>query len=169
MHRCLPALCLASSALLVSATPRLWSIEEVAASPSAVAGVSVPHRKFLIRTHLYWWLITGVRTDKRQVIEGPGGYRFNVLEHLAGIAPYFDSPGVQLDPSPPDGCTVTKATYIVRHSNIFANDVCDTLRACLIRTSHRLSLSLTTRHTYLPFSPSWPTTRTGLCSRAHPT
>ncbi|KAL1940701.1 hypothetical protein VTO73DRAFT_7742 [Trametes versicolor] len=103
MYRCFPALCLASSALLVSATPQLWSIEEVAASPSAVAGVSIPHHK-------------------RQVIKGPGGYRFNVLEHLAGIAPYFDSPGVQLDPSPPDGCTVTKATYIVRHSNIFAND-----------------------------------------------
>lgn len=64
------------------------------------------------------WLV-----DKRQIIEGPGGYTFNVLEHLAGISPYFDSPGVQLDPTPPDGCTVSKSTYIVRHSNIYANDV----------------------------------------------
>ncbi len=69
-------------------------------------------------------------TDKRQIIEGPGGYQFNVLEHLAGIAPYFDSPGVNLDPSPPDGCTVSKATYIVRHSNIYANDVSVYAQTC---------------------------------------
>jgi len=59
---------------------------------------------------------------KRQVIQGLHNFQFNVLDHLAGIAPYFDSPGVQINPSPPDGCTVTKAAYLVRHSNIFAND-----------------------------------------------
>ncbi|KIJ50511.1 hypothetical protein M422DRAFT_245132 [Sphaerobolus stellatus SS14] len=59
---------------------------------------------------------------KRQVIQGPNHFQFNVLDHLAGIAPYFDSPGVQINPSPPDGCTVKKAAYLVRHSNIFAND-----------------------------------------------
>ncbi|KAI0642074.1 histidine phosphatase superfamily [Trametes meyenii] len=69
----------------------------------AAAGVIVPHHK-------------------RQIIKGPGGYSFNVLEHLAGIAPYFDSPGVQLDPSPPIGCTATMAAYMIRHSNIYAND-----------------------------------------------
>ena len=61
--------------------------------------------------------------DKRQFITGPGGYKFDVLQHLAGIAPYFDSPGVQLDPNPPAGCVVTKAAYMIRHSNIYANDV----------------------------------------------
>ena len=62
-------------------------------------------------------------SDKRQLIQGPEGYSFNVLEHLAGISPYFDSPGVHLDPSPPEGCHVSEATYLVRHSNIYANDV----------------------------------------------
>ncbi|TFK49041.1 phosphoglycerate mutase-like protein [Heliocybe sulcata] len=68
--------------------------------------------------------VNGIRVPhhKRQIIEGPGGYEFNVLEHLAGIAPYFDAPGVQLDPDVPSGCSVAKATYLVRHSNIYAND-----------------------------------------------
>ncbi|KDQ62133.1 hypothetical protein JAAARDRAFT_189502 [Jaapia argillacea MUCL 33604] len=59
--------------------------------------------------------------NRRQIIEGPGGYHFNVLEHLTGIGPYFDAPGVQLNPSPPSQCVVSKATYLVRHSNIYAN------------------------------------------------
>lgn len=41
---------------------------------------------------------------------------------LAGISPYFNSPGVSLDASPPDSCTVASATYLIRHSNIYAND-----------------------------------------------
>ncbi|KAI0332669.1 phosphoglycerate mutase-like protein [Cubamyces sp. BRFM 1775] len=91
------------TAVAVLATPHARSTESTSLTPAVVAGMPIPHHK-------------------RQVIEGPGGYRFDVLEHLAGIAPYFDSPGVQLDPHPPDGCSVTKATYIVRHSNIYAND-----------------------------------------------
>ncbi|KAI0718054.1 phosphoglycerate mutase-like protein [Cerioporus squamosus] len=97
------ALALVQSVRQVSAVPRSWVVESAASEPSVVGGVRIPHHK-------------------RQIIEGPGGYQFNVLEHLAGISPYFDSPGVNLDPSPPDGCTVSKATYIVRHSNIYAND-----------------------------------------------
>jgi acid phosphatase len=45
---------------------------------------------------------------------------FNPLEHLAGIAPYFEDP--RLDPQPPQGCNVTRATYLVRHAGIYAND-----------------------------------------------
>ncbi|RDX50864.1 phosphoglycerate mutase-like protein [Lentinus brumalis] len=97
------ALALVQSVRQASAVPRSWVVESTANEPSVVGGVRIPHHK-------------------RQIIEGQGGYQFNVLEHLAGIAPYFDSPGVNLDPSPPDGCTVSKATYIVRHSNIYAND-----------------------------------------------
>ncbi|KAH9940793.1 phosphoglycerate mutase-like protein [Epithele typhae] len=97
----LAGLCLAAGS--VAAIPRAWVVENTASEPSVVGGIPIPHHK-------------------RQIIEGPGGYTFNVLEHMAGIAPYFDSPGVQLDPSPPDGCTVDKATYLVRHSNIYAND-----------------------------------------------
>ncbi|KAI0766113.1 phosphoglycerate mutase-like protein [Trametes elegans] len=72
---------LVSLAVFATASPRTWVSQDLATEPSTLAGLHVPHHK-------------------RQVIEGPGGYRFDVLEHLAGIAPYFDSPGVQLDPSP---------------------------------------------------------------------
>ncbi|KAF2131969.1 phosphoglycerate mutase-like protein [Dothidotthia symphoricarpi CBS 119687] len=47
-------------------------------------------------------------------------YSFNPLEHLAGIAPYFESP--VLDPKPPQGCNVSRAAYLVRHAAIYAND-----------------------------------------------
>ena len=39
-----------------------------------------------------------------------------------GIAPYFDSPGVDLDPTVPDSCTIQRAAYLVRHSSIYGND-----------------------------------------------
>lgn len=49
-------------------------------------------------------------------------YSFDPLEHLAGIAPYFEPSDPPLDPSPPQGCNVTRAAYLVRHAAIFAND-----------------------------------------------
>ncbi|KAK6437680.1 hypothetical protein LTR95_006124 [Oleoguttula sp. CCFEE 5521] len=49
-------------------------------------------------------------------------YTFNPLEHLAGIAPYFEPAEPPRDPSPPEGCKVTKAAYLVRHAAINAND-----------------------------------------------
>ncbi|KAL7280669.1 hypothetical protein ACG7TL_005608 [Trametes sanguinea] len=105
MYRCFPVALVALASLAGSAlaAPGNRVVEESAVEPSFVGGVSVPHHK-------------------RQIIEGPSGYRFDVLQHLAGISPYFDSPGVQLDPNPPDGCSIAKATYLVRHSNIYAND-----------------------------------------------
>lgn len=45
---------------------------------------------------------------------------FDPLQHLAGIAPYFEAP--VLDPKPPQGCNVTRAAYLVRHAAIYAND-----------------------------------------------
>jgi acid phosphatase len=45
---------------------------------------------------------------------------FDPLTHLAGIAPYFEDP--RLDPQPPQGCNVTRATYLIRHAAIVAND-----------------------------------------------
>ncbi|KAJ4413077.1 hypothetical protein N0V91_000051 [Didymella pomorum] len=47
-------------------------------------------------------------------------YTFDPLDHLAGIAPYFEDP--QSDPAPPQGCNVTRAAYLVRHAAIYAND-----------------------------------------------
>lgn len=49
-------------------------------------------------------------------------YSFNPLEHLAGIAPYYEPADPPRDPKPPHGCTVTRAAYLVRHAAINAND-----------------------------------------------
>ncbi|XMA08756.1 hypothetical protein WAI453_001547 [Rhynchosporium graminicola] len=52
----------------------------------------------------------------------PQNYRFNPLEHLAGVTPPFDPLDPPLDPSPPQGCNVTRAAYLVRHAAIYLND-----------------------------------------------
>jgi acid phosphatase len=49
-----------------------------------------------------------------------GSSSFDPLRHLAGIAPYFEDP--QADPKPPQGCNVTRASYLIRHAAIYAND-----------------------------------------------
>lgn len=49
-------------------------------------------------------------------------YRFNPLEHSAGIAPYFNPHNPPIQSSPPQGCNVTRASYLVRHAAIYAND-----------------------------------------------
>lgn len=48
-------------------------------------------------------------------------YDFNPLQHLAGIAPYFEPASPPRDPVPPQGCSVTRAAYLVRHAAINAN------------------------------------------------
>ena len=52
-------------------------------------------------------------------------YSFNPLQHLAGIAPYFEPSDPPRSPSPSQGCSVTKAAYLVRHAAINANDFDD--------------------------------------------
>ncbi len=52
----------------------------------------------------------------------PNSYKFNPLEHLAGVTPPFDPQDPPLDPKPPQGCNVTRAAYLIRHAAIFAND-----------------------------------------------
>lgn len=47
---------------------------------------------------------------------------FNPLEHSAGIAPYFTPNDPPIQSSPPQGCNVTRAAYLVRHAAIYAND-----------------------------------------------
>lgn len=49
-------------------------------------------------------------------------YSFNPLEHLGGVAPYFEPVDPQTDPAAPQGCTATRAAYLVRHAAIYAND-----------------------------------------------
>lgn len=49
-------------------------------------------------------------------------YQFNPLEHSAGIAPYFTPHDPPLHSSPPQGCNVTRASYLIRHAAIYAND-----------------------------------------------
>lgn len=41
---------------------------------------------------------------------------WNVLHHLAGISPYFNSHGP--DPTPPEGCEVVNMAMIARHGSI---------------------------------------------------
>jgi acid phosphatase len=47
-------------------------------------------------------------------------YPFDPLQHLAGISPYFEAP--LLDPTPPQGCNISRASMLVRHAAIFSND-----------------------------------------------
>ena len=42
---------------------------------------------------------------------------------LSGNSPYFNSPGIGLTAAVPVGCSVIHATYIVRHADIYGNDV----------------------------------------------
>lgn len=49
-------------------------------------------------------------------------YAFNPLEHLGGIAPYFEPADPPASPSPPQGCTPVKAAYLSRHAAIYSND-----------------------------------------------
>ncbi|OOQ82638.1 putative histidine acid phosphatase [Penicillium brasilianum] len=49
-------------------------------------------------------------------------YHFSPLEHSAGIAPYFTPHDPPLQSSPPQGCNVTRAAYLIRHAAIYAND-----------------------------------------------
>jgi len=49
-------------------------------------------------------------------------FSFNPLEHLSGISPYFEPSDPPKAQSPPQGCEVTKAAYLVRHAAINAND-----------------------------------------------
>ncbi|KAH6661154.1 histidine acid phosphatase [Truncatella angustata] len=49
-------------------------------------------------------------------------YNFNPLEHLAGIAPYFEPQDPPTSPDAPQGCSAVRAAYLSRHAAIFAND-----------------------------------------------
>ncbi|KAF9877166.1 histidine acid [Colletotrichum karsti] len=49
-------------------------------------------------------------------------YKFNPLEHLGGIAPYFEPLDPLSSPDAPQGCTPERAAYLVRHAAIYAND-----------------------------------------------
>lgn len=49
-------------------------------------------------------------------------YKFDALLHLPGISPYFDAVGFGLKHKAPEGCRVTAASYLIRHSAIYCND-----------------------------------------------
>lgn len=49
-------------------------------------------------------------------------YKFDPLEHLGGISPYFESQDPPSSPDAPQGCEVERAAYLVRHAAIYAND-----------------------------------------------
>ena len=49
-------------------------------------------------------------------------YKFNPLQHLGGIAPYFEPLDPPTSPSTPRGCTAARAAYLSRHAAIYSND-----------------------------------------------
>ncbi|KAF7720034.1 Uncharacterized protein PECH_008093 [Penicillium ucsense] len=49
-------------------------------------------------------------------------FNFNPLEHSAGISPYFSPHNPPIAVSPPQGCNVTRAAFLIRHAAIYAND-----------------------------------------------
>ncbi|KAI0597534.1 histidine acid phosphatase [Biscogniauxia sp. FL1348] len=49
-------------------------------------------------------------------------YAFDPLEHLGGVAPYFEPQDPPSSPAPPQGCTPVRAAYLSRHAAIYAND-----------------------------------------------
>ncbi|KAI1811179.1 histidine acid phosphatase [Poronia punctata] len=49
-------------------------------------------------------------------------YEFNPLEHMGGVAPYFESQDPPSSPLPPQGCKPARAAYLNRHAAIYAND-----------------------------------------------
>lgn len=57
-----------------------------------------------------------------QTFRTPTDYTFNPLAHLAGSTQPFNSLTPALSPSPPQGCNVTRAAYLIRHAAIFVND-----------------------------------------------
>ncbi|KAF4470022.1 acid phosphatase [Fusarium albosuccineum] len=57
-----------------------------------------------------------------EALDHSQGYQFDPLLHLPGISPYFDAVGFGLSHAAPEGCTVTAASYLIRHAAIYAND-----------------------------------------------
>ncbi|KAK0648723.1 histidine phosphatase superfamily [Cercophora newfieldiana] len=49
-------------------------------------------------------------------------YRFDPLEHLGGVAPYFEPHDPPVSSAPPQGCTPVRAAYLSRHAAIYIND-----------------------------------------------
>ncbi|KAH6681529.1 histidine phosphatase superfamily [Halenospora varia] len=71
---------------------------------------------------MYASLLTVALCATRVLSHSPNQYYFDPIQHLAGVTPPFDILDPPLDPTPPQGCNVTRAAYLVRHAAIFAND-----------------------------------------------
>lgn len=56
-------------------------------------------------------------------LQGVNGYTFDPLQHLAGIAPYFEPEDPPLDPSPPQGCTVKRVSNQHQTSTTFLTSI----------------------------------------------
>ncbi|KAI1419135.1 histidine acid phosphatase [Xylaria sp. FL1777] len=79
-------------------------------------------------TSLYYspqWLQTGLLFAVAQTCSATllySTYKFNPLEHLGGVAPYFEPQDPPTSPSTPQGCTPVRVAYLNRHAAIYAND-----------------------------------------------
>lgn len=73
---------------------------------------------------LLYTLVAGLAVHAHAYSQ-PGLYdssTFDPLHHLAGIAPYFPPQDPETSPSPPQGCSASRAAYLIRHAAITAND-----------------------------------------------
>ncbi|CAF1049042.1 unnamed protein product [Adineta steineri] len=69
--------------------------------------------------------INGIHLYKEEIIRAHhtyDKYQFNILHHLSGIAPYFESNTDELNPDPPEGCKVDKTAYLIRHGSVYVDD-----------------------------------------------
>ncbi|KAF2972460.1 hypothetical protein GQX73_g1096 [Xylaria multiplex] len=67
-----------------------------------------------------WFLLVFPRTCSTALLYST--YQFDPLEHLGGVAPYFESQDPPASPSAPQGCTPVRTAYLSRHAAIYAND-----------------------------------------------
>ncbi|KAI1121966.1 histidine phosphatase superfamily [Nemania abortiva] len=75
--------------------------------------------------HSPQWLRIGILLLSTQICSATllySTYRFNPLEHLGGVAPYFEPQDPPASPSAPQGCAPVRAAYLSRHAAIYAND-----------------------------------------------
>jgi hypothetical protein len=69
--------------------------------------------------------LEGIHLYKEEIVRSGqtyGQYQFNILHHLSGISPYFESNNDELNPDPPEGCTIDKTAYLIRHGSVYADD-----------------------------------------------
>lgn len=108
------AVAVAAATLLAEVSAAPWSVGgTAAAAKQAVFGAGSADQAFS------WYAAAPVQRPS-DTSDDPDHPDWDPLEHSSGISPYHDAPGADI--SPPKGCSVTAAAFLIRHSCIHAND-----------------------------------------------